>query len=116
MFGIDFSEFILIFIVALIVLGPKQLPVLAQKVGLLFYTLRKYLSSFRQEVYYKSGANQIINTKNELSNYYQALTKGLTPNSCSYNYPEIKSESPNFYQPELDFNKQPELFDEIRSS
>ena len=33
MVGIDFTEFLLIFVIGLIVLGPKRLPEIANKVG-----------------------------------------------------------------------------------
>lgn len=41
MFGVSFAELLLIFIVALCVLGPKQLPVAAQQLG-------KWLARARQ--------------------------------------------------------------------
>jgi Tat protein translocase TatB subunit len=40
MFGIGLFELILIFFVALIVLGPKQLPQIAREVGVWYYRLK----------------------------------------------------------------------------
>lgn len=41
MFQSDFSELILIFIVTILVLGPKRLPEAATKLGLFLYKLKQ---------------------------------------------------------------------------
>lgn len=50
MFNFSFSEIILIAIVALIVLGPKQLPVVAQHLGLWVRRWRALVASVQAEV------------------------------------------------------------------
>lgn len=120
MFGISFSEIILICAVALIVLGPKQLPVVASRVGLIIYSIKNYFTSFKQELYYNSGVSELINTKNELIKTYSKIRNNITP----YNKIEDHAAPDNFklteeehqlecepYQPELEFERQPELFD-----
>ena len=50
MFGIEFSEFLVIGIVALIVLGPERLPKVARTAGHLFGRLQRYVSDVKQQV------------------------------------------------------------------
>jgi len=50
MFGIGMMELILIFSVALIVLGPKQLPEVARTLGRWFYRIKNSADSARQEI------------------------------------------------------------------
>ena len=50
MFGIEFSEFLIIGVVALIVLGPERLPKLARTAGHLFGRLQRYASDVKQQV------------------------------------------------------------------
>jgi sec-independent protein translocase protein TatB len=50
MFGVDFSELALVFIVALIVLGPTRLPGLVRKVGLWVGKARGMARQFREQL------------------------------------------------------------------
>jgi len=50
MFGIEFSEFLIIGIVALIVLGPERLPKVARTAGHLFGRLQRYAADIKQQV------------------------------------------------------------------
>ena len=50
MFGIEFSEFLIIGVVALIVLGPERLPKVARTAGHLFGRLQRYASDVKQQV------------------------------------------------------------------
>lgn len=113
MFGISFSEIILIFAVALIVLGPKQLPQIASRIGIIIYSIKNYIASLKQEFYYNSGANELISTKNELIKTYSNIRSNVLPRNKIEEYTHIeticKQES---HQPELNFDSQPELFDE----
>lgn len=49
MFGIDFSEILLIFIIALIVLGPTKLPRLAAQIGRWIGRARSMARQFREQ-------------------------------------------------------------------
>lgn len=115
MFGINFSEIVLICAVALVVLGPKQLPAIASKFGVFIYTIKNYISNFKQEIYYQSGAHEIINTKNEIIKTYANIRKNIMPHNKIDDYTQIPNNALNIepYQPELDFDRQPELFDHI---
>lgn len=50
MFGIDFSEVLLIFAIALVVLGPKRLPGLAQRIGRWIGRARAMARQFREQL------------------------------------------------------------------
>lgn len=50
MFGIDFSEFLLIGIVALIVLGPERLPRVARALGHIVGRMQRYAASLKAEI------------------------------------------------------------------
>jgi sec-independent protein translocase protein TatB len=50
MFGVDFSEIIVIFVIALIVLGPQKLPKLAQTVGRWLGRARAMARQFKDQL------------------------------------------------------------------
>jgi sec-independent protein translocase protein TatB len=50
MFGVDFSELALVFVVALVVLGPTRLPGLVRKVGLWVGKARSMARQFREQL------------------------------------------------------------------
>jgi sec-independent protein translocase protein TatB len=50
MFGVDFSEIVVIFVIALIVLGPQKLPKLAQTIGRWLGRARAMARQFREQL------------------------------------------------------------------
>jgi sec-independent protein translocase protein TatB len=50
MFGVDFGEVLVIFVVALVVLGPKRLPALVFKVGKWVGKARTMARQFREQI------------------------------------------------------------------
>ena len=50
MFDIGFSELLIIFVVALLVVGPERLPVVARKVGLYIGKMKRSFQSIKNEV------------------------------------------------------------------
>ena len=115
MFGISFSEIVLILIIALIVLGPQQLPIVVGRIGRMIYTDRDYVMRFKQQIYDQAGLAEFEQTKLELINSINKLKYDLSRN-------EPKNEISNdlfiftdeiLYQPELDFDREPELFDDL---
>lgn len=50
MFDIGFTELLVIFVVALLVVGPDQLPVVAKKVGLYLGRMRRSFQAIKDEV------------------------------------------------------------------
>jgi len=50
MFGIGLFELLLVFCVALIALGPKQLPEVARQIGVWYYRLKKVAHSAQTDM------------------------------------------------------------------
>ena len=59
MFGISFSELLLVGLVALLVLGPERLPGAARTVGLWIGRLKRSFNAIKQEVEREIGADEI---------------------------------------------------------
>ncbi|RBL73262.1 Sec-independent protein translocase subunit TatB [Pseudomonas sp. MWU13-2625] len=59
MFGISFSELLLVGLVALLVLGPERLPGAARTAGLWVGRLKRSFNAIKQEVEREIGANEI---------------------------------------------------------
>ncbi|MBN8548097.1 MAG: twin-arginine translocase TatA/TatE family subunit [Deltaproteobacteria bacterium] len=63
MFGVSLPELIIVFVVALIVLGPEKLPEIARMFGKLTGEFRKHSNELRREFY-----NSVYTPSNELRN------------------------------------------------
>ena len=50
MFGVDFSELIVILVVALIVIGPERLPKVARTLGLLWGRAQRYVNGVKADI------------------------------------------------------------------
>src|SRR5512144_1906889 len=50
MFGVDFSEILVIMVVALVVLGPERLPVVARTMGRWWGGLQRYINRVKADV------------------------------------------------------------------
>ena len=59
MFGISFSELLLVGLVALLVLGPERLPGAARTAGLWVGRLKRSCNAIKQEVEREIGADEI---------------------------------------------------------
>ena len=50
MFGVDFSELMVIMVVALIVIGPERLPKVARTAGLLWGRAQRYINGIKADI------------------------------------------------------------------
>ncbi len=50
MFGVDFSELMVILVVALIVIGPERLPKVARTIGLLWGRVQRFVNSVKADI------------------------------------------------------------------
>ena len=50
MFGVDFSELMVILVVALIVVGPERLPKVAHTLGLLWGRAQRYVNGVKADI------------------------------------------------------------------
>ncbi|UZE24198.1 Sec-independent protein translocase protein TatB [Pseudomonas sp. B21-056] len=81
MFGISFTELLLVGLVALLVLGPERLPGAARTAGLWIGRLKRSFNAIKQEVEREIGADEI---RRQLHNEHilsleQEARKILTP-------------------------------------
>lgn len=73
MFGIEFSEFLIIGIVALIVLGPERLPKVARTAGHLFGRLQRYVSDVKQQVKQEMDSDELKNFQTQFQDVKDAV-------------------------------------------
>lgn len=88
----------------------------------MFSTLRNLRTNLSSQLYEQIGLQQINQIKNDLQNTITQLKQSIDTNLTSSNEnnyfglseAEFRTQEFQFlYQPELDFEHQPELFDEI---
>jgi Tat protein translocase TatB subunit len=72
MFGVSFTELVMVFIVALLLFGPEQLPQMARQLGKLMAELRKGSDAVRREFY-----NSVYPPADEITRDLASTTKDL---------------------------------------
>ncbi len=120
MFGISFSEIILILLITFLVFGPEQLPSIARKAGQIVATMQRFKHNLHEQFYQESGIGQISSLRDEMEQHISQIRQQLQPNlnskKSNISHPsesDLLYQEYYFYQqPELDFERQPELFDE----
>lgn len=113
MFGISFSEIILISIISVVVFGPEQLPTIARKLGSFVREVRNFRSNITNQIYEQTGIEDLHDLKEQLSDAVKQIRGSVENNHDFTNESDIiYQEIDLFIQPELDFDRQPELFDE----
>jgi sec-independent protein translocase protein TatB len=66
MFGISFSELIIIAVIALIVIGPEKLPKVARVAGLFAGRMQKYVAQVKEEVNREVDFNELQQLQQEI--------------------------------------------------
>lgn len=84
MFGISFSELLLVGLVALLVLGPERLPGAARTAGLWIGRIKRSFNSIKEEVEREIGADEIRRQLHnerilELEREMQAVKNDILP-------------------------------------
>lgn len=74
MFGIDFSELLVIGVVALIVLGPERLPKVARTAGHLLGRLQRYAAEVKQQVKNEMDAEDFKHLKTQFQEVKEAAS------------------------------------------
>jgi sec-independent protein translocase protein TatB len=116
-FGISFSEIILIVVLTVIIFGPEQLPQYAHKLGKLVATFQRWRYNLSQQLTTQIGLEDIQRLKDQVENTVWQLKQQLRQPTLDID-DNFSDTSDNYmhheflYQPELEFNRQPELFDE----
>lgn len=58
MFGVDFSELVVIFVVALLVVGPERLPKVARTLGHLWGRAQRYINGVKADILREMAAEE----------------------------------------------------------
>ena len=67
MLGVGWTEMLVIGIVALVVIGPKELPAVMHRIGKFAATIRRMGSDFQRELNKTTGLNEIANLRNSVT-------------------------------------------------
>lgn len=66
MFGVGFTEILAIGVIALIVIGPKDLPKIAQQIGRFVNDMKRGRDEFVNQLHRSNPLDEIHRTQNEL--------------------------------------------------
>lgn len=77
MFDIGFTEMMLIAVVALLVIGPKDLPKVARRVGEWMGKLRRYVEDVKSDINRQVELEELKDIKNQVTEAAQTIQSGL---------------------------------------
>jgi len=77
MLGVGWTEMLVIGVVALIVIGPKELPALMRRVGQFAGTIRRMGSDFQRELNKTTGLNEIANLRQSVTQPLKATADAI---------------------------------------
>lgn len=78
MFGIEFSELLLIGIVALVVIGPERLPRVARTAGLLFGRMQRYAASVKADINREIHLEELQKLQEEVRSSVSSLEQSVS--------------------------------------
>jgi sec-independent protein translocase protein TatB len=67
MFGVGWTEMLVVGVVALIVIGPKDLPVVMHRLGKMLATIRRLGNEFQREINKSTGLDQITDLRRSIT-------------------------------------------------
>lgn len=77
MLGIGWTEMLVVGVVALIVIGPKELPALMQKLGRFAGTVRRMGTDFQREINKTTGLDEVRNLRTSITQPLKATTDAI---------------------------------------
>lgn len=77
MFDIGFSEFIVIGIVALIVIGPERLPKVARTLGLLLGRAQRYVNDVKADIHREMQLDELKKLQSEMTESARSLEDSM---------------------------------------
>jgi sec-independent protein translocase protein TatB len=108
MFGVDFSEMLVIAVVALIVIGPERLPRVARAVGHLMGRAQRYVSDVKADINremhmedLKTFQQQVVDQVGEMQSAFSKEMKGVESGLNQAIEPEAKPETETNATPTL---------------
>src|SRR3569832_1410048 len=78
MFGVGWTEMLLIGIVALVVIGPKDLPVVMSRLGKVVASIRRMGSEFQRELNRTTGLDQITDLRRSITEPLKQTAQEIT--------------------------------------
>lgn len=77
MLGVGWTEMLVIGVVALIVIGPKELPAVMKRIGQFAGTIRRMGGDFQRELNKTTGLNEIANLRNSVTQPLKATAEAI---------------------------------------
>ncbi|MES2354545.1 MAG: Sec-independent protein translocase protein TatB [Pseudomonadota bacterium] len=118
MFGIDFSELIVIGIVALVVIGPERLPKVARTAGYLLGRLQRYVAGVKADITREMELDELRKFRSEMQNTAHMISSSIQQ-EVSLAEQEIRTIGQHVSQPnegatlKIEDTKTPDLFQEL---
>ncbi len=98
MFGVGFSELLLIGIVALVVIGPERLPKVARTAGLLLGRLQRYVATVKADISQEMQLEELhrasASLKESMQNTRQEIGSAISDLHQSIHIPPDAAENP----------------------
>lgn len=95
MFDIGFSEFVVIGIVALVVIGPERLPKVARTAGHLFGRMQRYVADVKADLNREMDASELRDLKNTVTEAANSMQDAMQSHVGEINK-EIKKAEDEF--------------------
>lgn len=83
MFGVDFSELVVILVITLIVVGPERLPKVARTLGHLWGRLQRYVNSVKADVSREMAAEEFRLMQQKLKQEAMSLEQAVKQEAVS---------------------------------
>ena len=78
MFGVGWTEMLLVGVVALVVIGPKDLPVVMSRLGKMVATIRRMGTEFQREINKTTGLDQITDLRRSITEPLKQTAQEIT--------------------------------------
>lgn len=78
MFGVGWTEMLLVGVVALVVIGPKDLPVVMNRLGKVLGTIRRMGSEFQREINKTTGLDQLTDLRRTITEPLKQTAQEIT--------------------------------------
>ena len=92
MFGVDFSEILVIMVVALVVLGPERLPKVARTMGAWWGRLQRYVNRIKMDVTTSMELEELRELERKVKAEADALERSVQQTSNDINHQVQKLE------------------------
>lgn len=94
MFGVDFSEILVIMVVALVVIGPQRLPKVARTMGQWWGRLQRYINRMKMDVTTSMELEELRELERKVKAEAEALERSMqqTGNDLNHEVRQLEKE------------------------